>query len=70
MVGEVKNQLGCGSSYIFAAVGALESRLMIRSNQTLESLSAQYFLDCLPDNLSRANKCSGGTEVEVFSYAA
>jgi len=42
---------------------------MIRANATLESLSDQFLLDCLPDDVSRSDKCAGGSEVEVFEYA-
>jgi C1A family cysteine protease len=36
---DVKDQLECGSSYIFAVVGAIESHNMISKNQSLEPLS-------------------------------
>lgn len=60
----------CGASYIFAATGAIESRLMIKLNKTLIPFSKQMILNCLPEDKSvRADKCQGGTEAEVFNYA-
>ena len=57
----------CGASYIFAAVGAMESRIMIKLNKTVNPFSEQMFINCLPeDNFYRTNKCQGGTEAEVF----
>ena len=57
----------CGVSYIFAAVGAIESSIMIKLNKTVNSFSEQMFINCLPeDKLVRTNKCQGGTESEVF----
>lgn len=69
-VAPIKNQLGCSSSYIFAAIGAIEGRMMVRTNSKLAPFSEQEVLNCLPDNATyRRGKCSGGTEVEVFEYA-
>jgi hypothetical protein len=48
----------CGASYIFAAVGAIESRIMIKLNKTVNPFSEQMFLNCLSeDNTVRGNKC-------------
>jgi hypothetical protein len=35
MVSSVKREGMCGASYIFAAVGAIESRLMIKMNKSM-----------------------------------
>lgn len=60
----------CGASYIFAAIGAIESRLMIKLNKTLNPFSEQMLLNCLPEDKSvRTDKCQGGTEAEVFIHA-
>ncbi|CAG9316030.1 unnamed protein product [Blepharisma stoltei] len=47
-VTEVKNERGCNSSYIFAAVGAVESLLYLqgKTNGTLYEMSEQVILDC------------------------
>jgi C1A family cysteine protease len=67
MVSPIKNERNCGASYIFASVGAIESRLSIKVNKTLNSMSSQMFLNCLnTDAPWRTDKCQGGTEVEVF----
>ena len=66
-VSGVKRMGKCGASYIFAAVGAIESRIMIKLNKTVKPFSEQMFLNCLPeDKAARANKCQGGTEAEAF----
>ena len=62
-----KNQGNCGSCWLFAAMGALESVINIREGcATLNpDLSEQYVLSCLP----LAGSCSGGNiENCVFYY--
>jgi C1A family cysteine protease len=66
----VKREGQCGASYIFASLSAIESRLMIKMNKTLSSMSEQMILNCLPEEKAyRNSKCDGGTEVEVFRHA-
>jgi C1A family cysteine protease len=57
-VSPVKRMGKCGASYIFAAVGAIESRIMIKLNKTVNPFSEQMFLNCLSeDKIVRGNKC-------------
>ena len=66
-VSPVKRMGKCRASYIFSAVGAMESRMMIKLNKTVNPFSEQMFLNCLPDyKVFRADKCQGGSEAEVF----
>jgi C1A family cysteine protease len=66
-VSPVKRMGKCGASYIFSAVGAMESRMMIKLNKTVNPFSEQMFLNCLPENkVFRADKSQGGSEAEVF----
>jgi len=61
---------GCGASYAFAAIDAIESRMMIGRNRTIGRLSEQQVIDCLPEGESwRKDKCTSGTEIEVFEFA-
>lgn len=62
----IRNQDGCGSCWAFAAVGALESIINIRSaspNFDID-LSEQYILSCLP----LAGSCDGGYTYYAFQY--
>ena len=43
----VRNQAQCGSCYIFAAIGAMESQYMIRVEKKPIDLSEQALLNCL-----------------------
>ena len=66
-VSPVKRMGKCGASYIFSAVGAMESRMMIKLNKTVNPFSEQMFLNRLPeDKVFRADKSQGGSEAEVF----
>jgi hypothetical protein len=63
----VKNQGNCGSCWLFAAMGALESIINIREKcaELDPDLSEQYVLSCLP----AAGSCNGGnTENCVFYF--
>ena len=61
-----RNQGQCGSCWIFAAYGALESVINIREGiADLDiDLSEQYVFSCLP----RAGSCNGGVASLVFRY--
>jgi len=54
----VKNQEGCGSCWVFAAIGVIESVIKIKEECPLfnPDLSEQYILSCLP----LAGSCNGG----------
>lgn len=69
-VSPVKNQGSkCASSYAFAAVGAIESAIMIKNNQTNLVYSEQVVLDCLGRfNYSYANRstCAGGLPYDAM----
>ena len=54
-VSRVKNQGSCGSCWAFSTVGALESRLRIKYNTTVD-LSEQQLVDCSSSN----HGCQGG----------
>ncbi|CEF66427.1 Cathepsin L.1 [Strongyloides ratti] len=58
----VKNQLQCGSSYIFASIGSLEGQY-IRKTGELISLSEQNILDCIG-----YDGCQGGWTNNVFKF--
>ena len=62
----VKDQLDCGSCWLFAAIGTLESIINIREGRAdLDvDLSEQYVLSCLP----RAGNCFGGEPYPTFYY--
>lgn len=61
----VKNEGNCGSSYAFAAIGALEGALM-RKYSKQQDLSEQQIIDC---SRSRVNDgCGGGLVTETFEY--
>ena len=54
----VKNQEGCGSCWVFAAIGVIESVIKIKEECSFfnPDLSEQYILSCLP----LAGSCNGG----------
>ncbi len=62
----VKNQGGCGSCWLFSAMGALESVINIREGcaELDPDLSEQYVLSCLPD----AGSCNGGNVENCVFY--
>ncbi len=62
----VKNQGGCGSCWDFAAMGALEAIINIRSENpnTDVDLSEQYFLSCP----AGSGGCSGWNAYWVYSW--
>jgi len=42
----VKNQLGCGSCWAFAATAVFESQYAIQTNGALLDFSEQYLVEC------------------------
>jgi len=65
-VGPVRDQMHCGSCYAWAALGMLESRIRIVSNNSLNvSLSVQDVVECSP----YSQGCSGGFPYLVGKYA-
>lgn len=62
----VKNQEGCGSCWVFAAIGVFESVIKIREgcSDFNPDLSEQYVLSCLP----LAGSCSGGWPYKALRY--
>ncbi|XP_063360636.1 uncharacterized protein LOC134649735 [Cydia amplana] len=63
-VTHVKNQGGCGSCYIFSAVGAIEGQYSIKHKQC-PALSEGQALDCLD-----CGTCAGGIMDAVFTELA
>jgi len=61
-----KHQGNCGSCWLFAAMGALESMINIRENCSSlnPDLSEQYVLSCLPE----AGSCNGGNIENCVYY--
>lgn len=65
-VGPVRDQMRCGSCYAWAALGMLESRIRIVSNNRLNvSLSVQDVVEFSP----YSQGCSGGFPYLVGKYA-
>lgn len=64
-----KNQGSCGSCWIFATVGVLESCYKICENDpNLDiDLSEQYALSCLPGATNNTG-CEGGSTSKLFEY--
>jgi C1A family cysteine protease len=59
----VKNQGGCGSCWIFSAVGFLEGHVAMSNNNQQIRLSEQFLLDCIKvDWSSTWTGCSGGAQ--------
>uniref|UniRef100_A0A0N4ZFG6 Cathepsin L-like n=1 Tax=Parastrongyloides trichosuri TaxID=131310 RepID=A0A0N4ZFG6_PARTI len=58
----VKNQLQCGSCYIFSSTGSLEGQHMRKTGELI-SLSEQNILDCLG-----YDGCQGGWMNNVFNF--
>ena len=70
-VSPVKNQMACGSCFIFSAVSAIESHVAIETDALPMVLSTQEVVDCLPnlDKCGGTGGCGGGTQELVYSYA-
>jgi hypothetical protein len=58
----IRNQGGCGSCWGFAAVGAMESYLMIALGLN-QDLSEQWLVSC-----TNAGNCSGGWHSDALNY--
>jgi cathepsin L len=72
-----KDQGRCGSAFAFAAVAAIESKLLIQYNRTSRSypidLSEQQVVDCVkpgPGSRYRSQGCEGGSLEEPLDFAA
>lgn len=64
---QVKNQGSCGSSWAFAATGALEAQHTRLSSQLVD-MSEQQLIDC---SWSYGNRgCSGGHVNYAFQYVS
>lgn len=59
---KVKNQRKCGSCYIFAALGALESQYLLNSEVSTMELSEQAVLNCVRSG------CHGGKIRNVWHF--
>jgi C1A family cysteine protease len=58
----IKDQLGCAACWAFAAVGAVESAVLINDG-VIEDFSEQWLISC-----TDAGNCSGGRYSEAFNY--
>jgi cathepsin L len=71
-VSPVKDQGKCGSCWAFAATGALESHIYIKTKRSL-LLSEQNLVDCTLNNtknfgIYRSYGCGGGMTSRAFNY--
>lgn len=64
-VTSVKNQKACGSCYIFAVFGAVESYIINKTEQIVD-LAEQEIVDCGRGYFTAG--CNGGSDIGVFSY--
>lgn len=65
-VTSVKDQGACGSSWAFAAVGALEGQHFVQTKEKIVSLSAQNLVDC-SDSFGNQG-CNGGMIDFAYQY--
>ncbi|KYQ90541.1 Gamete and mating-type specific protein [Tieghemostelium lacteum] len=66
-VSPVKNQGGCGSCWAFSAAGAIESALLMKSNQSAPDtfdVSEQEFVSCTGPS---SQGCNGGWPLEAMN---
>eukprot|EP00823_Brevimastigomonas_motovehiculus_P008107 TRINITY_DN7379_c0_g1_i1.p1 TRINITY_DN7379_c0_g1~~TRINITY_DN7379_c0_g1_i1.p1 ORF type:complete len:453 (-),score=102.83 TRINITY_DN7379_c0_g1_i1:161-1519(-) len=66
-VSPVRDQAFCGSCYSFAATGALEARIRVFSNNTLQPILAPQ--DIVSCDKKYSQGCSGGFDYTVGKYA-
>jgi C1A family cysteine protease len=66
-VNPVKDQGQCGSCWAFSAVGAMESRIKVKTG-TLPSLSEQQLVDCA-GGIYENQGCNGGDMGTAMDYA-
>lgn len=64
MVTAVRDQGNCGSCWAFAAVGAMESKLLISGNNDGSDLSEQFVVSCDISNFG----CDGGYMSYVYNF--
>lgn len=64
VVTPIKNQGSCGSCWAFAAVGAMESKLLIEGNADGADLSEQFVVSCDLSNFA----CDGGYMSYVYNF--
>jgi hypothetical protein len=62
MVTPVRNQLNCGACWAFAALAAMEAKLLINGEVSLD-FSEQWLVSC-----TAAGDCSGGWHFNAFQY--
>ena len=61
---------GCGASYAFSSIGAIESGWKIKNGGSLYQLSVQQFIDCQTEPPYNNSGCNGGGSVkEAILYA-
>jgi cathepsin L len=71
LVAPIKNQGLCGNGYIFGAVAAVESALMVQTPILKVSYSEQQVTDCCTSSIGYScNGCNGGSLPAVFEYIA
>jgi len=67
-VNDVFSTKSCSSSYVAAALGAVQDRICKMSKQNDKNvLSIQHFLSCSKNNKSTKN-CAEGSVSDVFDY--
>jgi len=67
-VSAVNNQAKCFACYAFAAAGAIEGAVKLRTGK-LRKLSAQQIVDCsVPSSGFMNHGCKGGTMVKSYKY--
>jgi hypothetical protein len=69
-VSPVQNQSPCGSSYVFAAISALESAAAISYDTFPTKLSAQHVLECVKNMTGGESLgCGGGRPEWIWQYS-
>lgn len=71
LVSAIKSQGICGNGYVFGAVAAAESALMVQAPILKISYSEQQVMDCCKSEVGYScNGCLGGSMLSVFEYIA